>query len=92
MMPYVLRCICKMIHLLFTRKVNFLIIQFPNANIFERNTIIAEFIFEKWIMPVLASPDYNTVLTSTVISEPTRKNLLNIAKVKRQIYLDYQKY
>ena len=40
-------------------------------------------------MPVLASPDYNTVLTSTVISEPTRKNLLNIAKVKRQIYLDY---
>ena len=36
-------------------------------------------------MPILASPDYNTVLTSTVISDPTRKNLVNMAKVRKKI-------
>ena len=36
-------------------------------------------------MPILASPDYNTVLTSTVISDLTRKNLVNMAKIIRKI-------
>lgn len=36
-------------------------------------------------MPILASPDYNTVLTSTVISDPTRKHLVNMAKIIRKI-------
>jgi hypothetical protein len=53
--------------------------------VYDRNSFIAEFIFEKWIMPILASPEYNTVLTSTVISDPTRKNLVNIAKVIEKI-------
>ena len=88
MMPYVIRCICKLIHLLITRKVLFIYQQFPDINVFDRNSFIAEFIFEKWIMPVLFSPDYNTILTSTVISESTRKNLLHIAKVVIILLLD----
>lgn len=76
--PYVVKCICKMIDVLITKK-------FPNIGFHEKNTFIGEFLFGKLIMPILTNPDYNGIISSSVISLNTRKNLCNINQILKKI-------
>ncbi len=50
-------------------------------NKYERNAFIGEFIFGKCIIPILINPDYDAVISSTILSVNTKRALKCIAKV-----------
>lgn len=77
-MPYILRCLCKVIELGVKAK-------FPDISICEVQSFIGEFIFGKIFLPMLSNPDYNAIITSMVLSLNTRKNLLNISKIIKKM-------
>jgi len=78
-MPYSLRCICKVIEISIKAK-------FPEISECEVQSFIGEFIFGKLFLPMLGNPDYNAIITTTVLSYNTRKNLLNISKIIKKMY------
>jgi len=80
--PYVIKCICKMIDVLITKK-------FPKIGFHEKNSFIGEFLFGKLIMQLLTNPDYNGIYFYSVISMNTRKNLLNINQILKKISRAY---
>jgi hypothetical protein len=77
--PYTMRCICKVIDILIRQK-------FPDISKYEKNAFMAEFIFEKCIIPILINPDYESVVSSTIITSTTKNCLINISKILRKIY------
>ena len=80
--PYTLRCISKMIHLLISKK-------FSKISLYERNAFIGEFIFGKCILPILINSDMNAVITTEILSLSTRQCLKTIAKVLTKINRGY---
>ena len=76
--PYPIRCICKIIYILISKK-------FPKINKYEKNAFIGEFIFGKCIFPILINSDINAIITSTILSQPTKNCLKIIAKVLSKI-------
>lgn len=76
--PYNIRCICRIIHDLLQEK-------YPTQSIFERNNFISEFIFGKCIIPILANPDQYAVITSTFLSERTKITLISLNKIIKKI-------
>lgn len=76
--PYTLRCICKIIHMLIKAK-------FPRITVYEINAFIGEFIFGKCILPILINSDINIVITSSILSLNTRQCLKTIAKVLTRV-------
>lgn len=77
-MPYILRCLCKVIEIGVKTK-------FPELSLCEVQSFIGEFIFGKIFLPMLSNPDYNAIITSTVFSLNTRKNLINITKIFKKM-------
>lgn len=69
--PYSLKCICKMIYILIKKK-------FKDISDLDRNTFVCEFFFGKLILPVLLNPDINELGSKMIISLSTRKNCYNI--------------
>ena len=69
--PYSIKCICKMIAVLFQKK-------FKTLTVLERNAFICEYFFGKLILPVLLNPDINELGSKMIISLTTRKNCYNI--------------
>ena len=66
--PYTLRCICKLIYLLITKK-------FPALPKYLRNSFVGKFIFEKSIFPVLNLENKN--ITEAKIFNKSTKNCLS---------------
>ena len=73
-LPYSVKCLCKIISILITKK-------FPNINENEKNSFIAKFFFDKLLIPILRNPGIEAFINNFIISENTMKNLLMILKI-----------
>ncbi len=71
--PYTLRCICKVISILLEQK-------FPLLSKYVRNSFIGKFIFDKCIFPVLCLENKNS-LEPRIISNNTKKCLIDIISI-----------
>ena len=67
--PYSLKCICKIIYMLISKK-------FPNLPKFYRNAFIGKFVFDKCIFPILSLDSKNAIINR--IFSPCVKNCVNI--------------
>ena len=67
--PYSLKCICKIIYVLISKK-------FPNLPKFYRNAFIGKFVFDKCIFPILSLDSKNAIINR--IFSPCVKNCVNI--------------
>ena len=76
--PYSIKCICKMIKVLMQKK-------FEDISQFEINIFICEFLLGKLILPLLLNPDINELGCDLLITMGTRKNCLNIYHVLKKI-------
>lgn len=76
MIPYTLRCICKVISILLKEK-------FPSLLIYVRNSFIGKFIFDKCIFPVLCLENKNS-LEPRILSKNTKKCLIDIVCILNQ--------
>lgn len=76
--PYAIRCICKLISELITRK-------FPKLNVVERNAFIGEFLFDKCLIMLLSNPDYNAIVTYSFLSDKTKIILATLGKIIKKI-------
>ena len=71
--PYSLRCICKVISILLKKK-------FPLLSKYIRNSFIGKFIFDKCIFPVLCLENKNS-LEPRILSGDTKKCLIDIVSI-----------
>ena len=76
--PYSIKCLCKIISILIEK-------QYPNISVVEKNAYIGEFFFERILKPIFISPNYNGILTSTLISPNSRKNIILFQKLLKQL-------
>ena len=76
--PNSVRYICKIIAIQIKKK-------FPQITTVELNAFIAEFFFEKLMRPIFTIPDYNGLLTSKIVSTGTKKNIIIIQNILKQI-------
>ena len=74
LLPYSVKCLCKIISMLITKK-------FPLINETEKNAFIAKFFFGKLLVPILANPAIEAFISNFIISENTKKNLCIICKI-----------
>ena len=73
MVPYTLRCICKVISILLKQK-------FPSLLNYVRNSFIGKFIFDKCIFPVLCLENKN-ILEPRILSKNTKSCLIDIVSI-----------
>ena len=76
--PYSIKCICKMISCLIKKKFNSL----PSSEV---DNFISAFLFGKLILPILSNPDINELGCNAIISLYTRKICFNIHKILNNI-------
>lgn len=76
--PYSIKCSCKIISILIRKK-------FPNISLIEHNNFISEFFFEKMLKPIFTIPDYNGLISSVVVSNITKKNIILLQKILKQL-------
>ena len=68
LIPYSVKCICKIIHILIKNK-------FKNIRKVEINSFISKFFLGKLLIPIISSPSDAAYITDFVISENTLKNI-----------------
>ena len=78
LVPFSVKCICKIISLLLKRK-------FKDISKIEINTFIGKFFFEKLFNPIIRRPDYNALITSFIISKQTRNNIDYICEIIKNL-------
>ena len=71
--PYTVRCICKIIYLLITKK-------FPLLPKYIRNSFVGKFIFEKSIFPVLSLENKN-IMENKILGNGTKNCLYEIINI-----------
>ena len=76
--PYSIRCISKIIYMLIKKK-------FKRISKYEKNAFIGEFLFGKFILPILINSDINAIITISILSRRTRNCLIEIAKILTKI-------
>ena len=76
--PYYIKVICRIIYNLLKKK-------FKNITQMQINAFIFKFLFNKIIIPTLQNPDYSDVETTIMITLLTRKNILRIERVLKQL-------
>jgi len=74
LLPYSVKCLCKIISLLITKK-------FPKINKYEKNAFIAKFFFGKLLIPILQNPAIEAFINNFIISKNTSNNLEIICKI-----------
>ena len=74
LLPYSVKCLCKIISILINKK-------FPNASVVQKNAFIAVFFFDKLFLPILRNPGMGVLINNFIISGNTRDNLKIIADV-----------
>ena len=68
LIPYSVKCICKIIYILIKKK-------FKNIRTVEINAFISKFFLGKLLIPIISSPSDTAYITDFVISENTLKNI-----------------
>ena len=74
LIPYSVKCICKIISILIKKK-------FPNINIIEQNYIISKFFFCKLLLPIFIDPKLGALINNFIISGTTLDNLKIISNI-----------
>ena len=77
--PYSIKVICKAIDIFLEKK-------FPNISTVDKNAFISEFFVGKLIIPILTNPDYNGIISSSIISPNTRKNMMYLTKIIKKLF------
>ena len=67
-LPYSVKCLCKIISILIEKK-------FPDINATQKNAYIANFFFQKLLIPILSNPAVGVLINNFIISDNTIKNL-----------------
>ena len=74
LLPYSVKCLCKIISMLITKK-------FPSINETEKNAFIAKFFFGKLLVPILKNPGMEAFISNFIISGNTLNNLSTICDI-----------
>ena len=74
LLPYSIKCICKIIFSLISKKFNIF-------NRFQQFAFISKFFFEKLFIPIFQNPAFGALINSFIISSQTLKNLEEMSKV-----------
>ena len=74
LLPYSVKCLCKIISMLITKK-------FPTITETEKNAFIAKFFFGKLLVPILLDPGIEAFISNFIISENTLQNLKIICAI-----------
>ena len=74
LIPYSVKCICKIILLLIKKK-------FPNINTVEQNILIGNFFFSKLFLPIFKNPGLGVLINNFIISGTTIHNLNIISQI-----------
>ena len=75
--PYAIKCICKMIYHLVMNK-------FPNSSLLDKNIFICKFFFNLLLTPMLLKPDINALINNYIISNNIMNNTKLISKIISQ--------
>ena len=79
LVPYSVKCICKIIILMIRKK-------FKDWNIVEQNAFISKFFFHKLFSPILENPGMRALINNFIISGVTRHNLNVISFILKQLF------
>ena len=79
LLPYSVKCICKMIILMIRKK-------FTDLPIVEQNAYIAKFFFHKLFSPIFENPGLEALINNFIISGVTQKNLKVISLIIKQLF------
>ena len=79
LLPYSVKCICKIIILMIRKK-------FKDWNIVEQNAFISKFFFHKLFSPILENPGMRALINNFIISGVTRHNLKVISFILKQLF------
>ena len=79
LLPYSVKCICKIINILIKKK-------FPSISITEQNSFISQFFISKLFSPIFQNPGIWALINNFIISSSTKENLKTITKVVKQIF------
>ena len=74
LLPYSIKCICKIIFLLIKKK-------YQRFNTFQQYAFISKFFFEKLFNPIFQNPGLGAFINTFIISTTTIKNLELISKI-----------
>ena len=80
LLPYSVKCLCKIISLLVQKK-------FPTINESEKNAYVAKFFFSKLLIPILKNPGLEAFINDFIISQNTFINLKNIGDIINNLFL-----
>ena len=72
--PYALKCVCKIIYQLVTNK-------FSEATIIQKCLFISKFFFKILVFPILQKPDINALINNYIISNNTLYNMKIISDI-----------
>ena len=79
LLPYSVKCICKMIFILIKKK-------FPDLSLAETNAFISKFFFDKLFSPIFENPGTWALINDFIISGVTRHNLKIISFLMKKIF------
>ena len=82
LIPYSVKCICKIIFSLIKQK-------FKNIRTVEINAFVSKFFLGKLLIPIISSPTNNAFLTDFVISENTLKNIRTTNIILSKLFSGY---
>ena len=74
LLPYSVKCLCKIISILITNK-------FPSITEHEKNAFIAKFFFGKLLTPILKNPGIEAFINNFILSKNTLNNLKVICNI-----------
>ena len=78
LLPYSIRCICKIITILIEKK-------FPDSIKVHKNKFLTTFFFQCLLFPILINPSLNTFLNECMISETTNQKLKILSKILNKL-------
>ena len=79
LLPYSVKCVCKMIILLIKKK-------FKDLKIVEQNAFIAKFFIHKLFAPIFENPGIGALINNFIISGVTKHNLKIISFLIKQLF------
>ena len=74
LIPYSVKCICKIITILVKKK-------FKNLTILQRNILLSKFFFETLFLPAFKDPKFGSFINNFIISGATIQNLETISEI-----------
>ena len=79
LLPYSVKCVCKMIILMIRKK-------FTDLSIVEQNAYISKFFFHKLFAPIFENPGVGALINNFIISGITQNNLKIISYITKQLF------